>query len=126
MAVAAPANPPQRPVESPPRSLAERTRNSCCGCIGPQKLPDHLLGEAVASKLVGTIDGAQNEAVVDTRCTGPGVNGHFRPGGHGNRPDPPVLPDQVYDAPAVVAKLDMPEGQASNLGSAQPAAQEDG
>ena len=50
-----------------------------CRGIRPQQLPDDLLGEAVATQLVGAIKGPEDEAVCRARCRRPRVDRDLGP-----------------------------------------------
>ena len=60
------------------------------------------------------------------RPPGPRVDCDLHPGRHRNRAHAAVLPDEVHDAPAAVSLLNVLERKRRHLGSAQPAAQQDG
>lgn len=57
----------------------------------------------------------------DARFRRPGINRGLHPRGHRDRPHPPVLSDQIHDAPAAVALLDVLRSQVRQFAPPQSA-----
>ena len=52
--------------------------------------------------------------------SGPAIDSHLGPGGHGHGAHAASLPDQVDDHPAAVARLDVFDRQGGEFASAEP------
>src|SRR6185369_167782 len=71
------------------------------------ELPDDLLGQDIATKLVGTVDGPKNATILygSRRC--PSINRNIYPIRHRRGANTSVLPNKIDDAPASIALLHM-------------------
>jgi hypothetical protein len=77
--------------------------------ILPEHLPYDLLSQAFAPSAIGTVHGAKQATVCHAGRGGPSVNRNLRPGRHRDRADAPVLTNEIDNAPAAIALLDMCE-----------------
>ena len=76
--------------------------------------------------MVAPVDAAEETSTRDAGGRSPLGDGALRLMWHRNRPDAPVFPDQIDDAPAAVALLNMSEVERRYLGSPEPAAEKYG
>jgi len=91
----------------------------------PKHLPNDLFAQAFTTDGACTVYGAEYAigGNFSRRC--PGIYRDFHPGWPW-RANASVLADQIGNAPAVVALLDVRERERRNFGSPQAAAEEDG
>ena len=103
-----------------------RGRGCHLGGIPPEHLPDDLLAQTLATDTRPPVHGTEHVTVGDAGRRCPRIDRHLHPGRHRRGADPPVLSDEIDDAPAAVALLDVRERERSHFRSPQPAAQKNG
>jgi len=96
------------------------------GGIPLEHLPDDFLGHGVTLNLVATVHRSEYSAVRQTGCGGPSIDRHLHPRRHRHSSDAAVLANEVDNAPAAIALLDVRERQSRDLGTPEPAAEQDG
>jgi hypothetical protein len=72
-----------------------------------QHLPHDLFAHPIPDDLITPVDRPEQMPFGDTRCVRPRIDRILHPRRHRDRPHPPVLPDEVYDAPTVVPLLNV-------------------
>jgi hypothetical protein len=96
------------------------------GGVTLQHLPDDLFPEALAGNCSAAIHWTEGVSGRDAGGDGPRINCHLHPCWHRRRPNAVVFSDEIYDAPAPVALLDVRERERRHFRASQPAAEEDG
>jgi hypothetical protein len=92
----------------------------------PEHLPDHLLAQALTTNSIGAIHSPEDVAIRDAASRSPGIDRDLNPRRHRRRSDAAVLANEVNDAPAAVALLDMCERQRRHLRSSEPTPEKNG
>src|ERR1039458_6209338 len=87
--------------------------------------PSRTPRDAFAAHLVAVCDAPQHVTFRHASRLSPGVDGDLHPSRHRNRAHAAVLPEEVHNAPAVVALLNVLQRKRRHFRSAQPAAQQD-
>jgi hypothetical protein len=89
-------------------------------------LPDDLFGHGLALYPVASIHRAEYAAVGQAGRGGPGVDRHLDPRRHWNGAHAAVLANEIDDASAPIALLDVCERERRYLGTPEPASKENG
>src|SRR5580704_15547863 len=94
--------------------------------VGLDKLPDDFLAQGFACNTASAIYRTEDITFhyAGWRC--PRIDGHLHPGWHRRGSDPTMLPDQINDAPAAIALLQVRERERGHLGAPQAAAEKNG
>ena len=74
--------------------------------------------------LAASIHGTEHRAVGDPGGRSPHINRDLDPRWYGNRPNSPMLADEIHDAPAAIPLPDVLEGKRRYFGAPQPASKE--
>lgn len=101
-------------------------RDTGCFSVALNKLPDDLFTQTIAGDAVGAIHRPENVTLRQICGNGPRIDGYFDPGWHWRGADASMLTDQIDDAPAAVALLEVGERERGHFGSSQAAAQQHG
>src|ERR1051326_1891993 len=89
-----------------------------------EQLPNDLLAQRLAAHVVSAIHRSEKPAGNNTCLAYPTIDRDLDPCRHWNRPNTPVLPDKVYNAPTTIPLLDVGHFQCCNLGASEPATEE--
>jgi|SRR5579871_1822362 len=84
-------------------------------------LPDDLLSETIAGDVLATSHWAEYVSVGNSSGRGPRVDRDLHPIRHRRRTNPPVLSDEIDNAPATVALLNVCDCEGRDFGPAQSA-----
>ena len=102
------------------------TRDPCYVGVGFDKLPADLFAQHFACDSVSAVYRTEDVTFchVGWRC--PRIDGHLHPGRQRCGADSTVLADQIKDAPAAIALLQVRESERGYLGAPQAAAEQNG
>src|ERR1041385_1635588 len=89
-----------------------------------EQLPNDLLAQRLAAHVVPAMHGSAKPAGNDTCLACPSIDRDLDPCRYWNRPNTPVLPNKVYNAPTTIPLLDVGHRQCCNLGAPEPATKE--
>ncbi len=119
----------------PRRGTFSRRCGADCAaqCLGPpplSRIPGavarDLFAEDSAANLVAAVHCAEHLAIADAGGRGPCIDRDLDPRRHRDRPNPPVLSEEVNNAPATVPQLNVPDGKRRNLRPPKTTAQKNG
>ena len=77
--------------------------------IAFQHLPNSFLAQPASEIRSPRLIGPEQVSVTHLSGIGPRINSSFDPGRHGDGPYPPVLADQIHNAPAIIPLLNVLE-----------------
>jgi hypothetical protein len=100
--------------------------NTDLGGIASEHLPNDLFAQALASNGSPAAHRAENMTDAHVGDRSPRVDRHLHPGRHRRGANPAVFSDNIDNAPATVALLNMCERQRGHFRPPQSAAEEDG
>ena len=100
--------------------------DSGCVGVGFDKLPDNLLAQHFARDAVSAIYRTEHVTFRHAGWRCPGIDRHLHPGRHRRGADPAVLADQINDAPAAIALLQVRECERRDLRPSETAAEKNG
>src|ERR1700685_2309936 len=101
-------------------------RDSCRLGVRFDKLPDDLFAQGFPCDPVSPIYRTEDVAFRHASWSCPRIDGHLNPGRHRRSADPTVLADEIDDAPAAIALLQVRERERGHLGAPQAAAEKNG
>jgi hypothetical protein len=84
-------------------------------CVVLEHLPHNLLPQAFTSFPASASHRPENVALRNPRHRRPGIDRHLDPSGQWGRADPAVLTNEIHNAPATIALLNMSERKCRNL-----------
>jgi hypothetical protein len=85
--------------------------------IGFDKLPDDLLAQRFACDAASAVYRTEDVSFRRPGWRCPRIDGHLHPGRHWRGADPSVFADQINDAPAAIALLQVRESERGHLGA---------
>src|ERR1700727_2223616 len=106
--------------------MGRDTGDSRCIGVGLDELPDDLFAQTCASDSVSAIYRTKDVTLRQARRKHPRINGHLYPGRHRRGADPTMLADQINDAPAAIALLQVRESERGHLRAPQATAEKNG
>jgi hypothetical protein len=95
--------------------------NTNLGRVLPEHLPDDLLAEPFAGEGASATNGPEHVTGGNACRRGPRIDRHFYPRWHWRSPNAAVLPDEIHDAPASVALLDVGERERRHFRASETA-----
>lgn len=101
-------------------------RNTGCFGVGLDELPDDFFAQRLACDAAGAIYRTENVPFRQAGRRCPRIDGHLHPGRHWRGSDPAVFADQINDAAAAIALLQVRECERSHLRTPQAAAEKNG
>ena len=86
-------------------------------------MPDYPFRYAVTPVFACSTDTSEHSSGRNCGCSQPLVDRRFHPAGYRNGPDVPAFTNEINYCPMLLALLQMPEVQISQLAASKPAAQ---
>ena len=109
-----------------PQVVRRNIGNVNLGGVLLKHLPDDLLTQAVACNAATAVHGPENMAVGSILRRGPRVDCHLHPRWHWRGSNASVFPNQIDNAPAPIALLEVCEREGRHFRSPQPTAEKHG